>query len=122
MIPELRNVSYQQRLNQLGLTTLEERRTRGDMIETFKIMNNYDSINLSLKPATSSVTRGHNYKLSKPTVKLDTRKYFFVSRIVDKWNSLPATVVNAKSVNAFKHQYDRLHNGPKGMSLSRPDI
>ena len=38
MIPELRDLSYESRLLQCGLTTLETRRLRGDQIEVFKIM------------------------------------------------------------------------------------
>ena len=38
MIPELRPYSYESRLLQCGLTTLETRRLRGDQIEMFKIV------------------------------------------------------------------------------------
>ena len=37
MIPELRDLSYESRLLQCDLTTLETRRLRGDQIEVFKI-------------------------------------------------------------------------------------
>ena len=37
IIPELRDLSYESRLLQCGLTTLETRRLRGDQIEVFKI-------------------------------------------------------------------------------------
>ena len=35
MIPKLRNISYEMRLKECGLTTLETRRLRGDQIEVF---------------------------------------------------------------------------------------
>ena len=39
MIPELRDLSYEERLKECGLTTLETRRLRGNQIEVFKILN-----------------------------------------------------------------------------------
>ena len=46
MIPELRDLSYESRLLQCGLTTLETRRLRGDQIEVFKIVIGICSSNL----------------------------------------------------------------------------
>ena len=44
MIPELRDLSYEERLKECGLTTLETTRLRGDQIEVFKILNGYENI------------------------------------------------------------------------------
>ena len=41
MIPELRDLSYEDRLTECGLTTLETRRLRGDQIEVAKILIGY---------------------------------------------------------------------------------
>ena len=38
MIPELRDLSYEERLKECGLTTLETRGLIGDQIEVFKIL------------------------------------------------------------------------------------
>ena len=44
MIPELRDLSYEIGLLQCGLTTLETRRLRGDILEVFKIVNGYEDV------------------------------------------------------------------------------
>ena len=44
MIQKLRNISYEMRLKECGLTTLETRRLRGDQIEVFKILNWYENM------------------------------------------------------------------------------
>ena len=44
MIVGLGNMSYEERLR-TGLTTLEERRKRGDLIETFKMVKGLYDVN-----------------------------------------------------------------------------
>ena len=41
---QTRNISYEMRLIEFGLTTLETMRLRGDQIEVFKILNGYGNI------------------------------------------------------------------------------
>jgi len=47
-IPKLRNIGYEMRLKEYGLTTLETRRLRGDQIEVFKILNGYENIDRNM--------------------------------------------------------------------------
>ncbi|KAF2346285.1 Acyl-CoA dehydrogenase/oxidase C-terminal [Trinorchestia longiramus] len=44
MIPELRNLSYERRLQRLELISLEQRRLRGQLIETFKNLNGLNNV------------------------------------------------------------------------------
>ena len=48
MIQKLRNIDYEMRLKECGLTTLETRRLRGDKIEVFKILNEYKNIDRNI--------------------------------------------------------------------------
>ena len=48
IIPELRDLSYEECLKECGLTTLETRRLRGDQIEDFKILNGYENIDRNM--------------------------------------------------------------------------
>ena len=69
MIPELRELSYEEHLKECGLTTLETRRSRGQ-IEVFKILNGYENIdrNMFFSLKKDSRTRGHEAKLVKGSV------------------------------------------------------
>ena len=108
MIPELRDLSYESRLLQCGLTTLETRRLRGDQIEVFKIVNGYEDVdrNMFFKLKEGSRTRGHKAALVKEQCRLDMRKYSFSQRVINEWNKLPNDCVNASSVNMFKSRID----------------
>ena len=44
MIPALKQLPYEDRLKQCGLTTLETRRIRGDQMKVFKIMHGYEDV------------------------------------------------------------------------------
>ena len=70
MIPQLRDLSYESRLVQCGLTTLETRRLRGDQIEVFNIVNGYEDVdrNMFFKLKEDSRTRGQKQHLSRSSV------------------------------------------------------
>ncbi len=109
MLPKLKDIPYEERLKYLKLPTLRFRRLRGDMIETYKIMNNiYDeSVTKGLFTRnTSERTRGHTLKINKNNCRLDIRKHYFTNRVVDVWNSLPESIVTAKNVKAFERRLD----------------
>ena len=44
MVSGLKGTTYKERLKELYLSTLEERRVRYDMVETFKILNGFDDV------------------------------------------------------------------------------
>ena len=41
LLPAFKKISYEERLEKLRITTLETRRKRGDLIQMYKIFNNY---------------------------------------------------------------------------------
>ena len=79
MIPDFRYLSYESRLLQCGLTTLETRSLRGDQTEVFKIVNGYEEVdrNMFFKLKDGSRTRGHKAVLVKKQCRFDMRKYCF---------------------------------------------
>ena len=108
MIQKLRNISYEMRLKECGLTTLETRRLRGDQIEVFKILNGYENLdrNIFFSVKEERRTRGHGITLAKKQRRLDIRKFSFSQRTVNEWNRLSADCVGASSVNMFKNKID----------------
>ena len=108
LITGLRDLSYNDRLKECGLTTLETRRLRGDQIEVFKILNGHENIdpNIFFKIKTGKITRGHDFTLVKGQNRLDFRKYSFSQRTVNEWNKLSADCVHSSSVNMFKNRID----------------
>jgi hypothetical protein len=110
LVPVLRNLSYIQRLKRLGLTTLQTRRARGDMIEVFKIMTGRERIEREQffqLTSNDHGLRGHSLKIRKERSSRDIRKYSFSQRVVNTWNKLPQTVVDATTVNMFKNALDK---------------
>ena len=109
LIPERRDLTYEERLKECGLTTLETRRLRGDQIEVFNILNGYENIdsNIFFEIKESKITRGHNYTLVKKQSRLDVRKYSFSQRTINVWNNLSTDCVHASSVNMFKNKIDK---------------
>jgi len=90
----------------LNLSTPKYRRLRGDIIEVFKITHNiYDTtVAPDLIFNERANTRDNHYKLQNHSLRLT--KAFFSARIVNIWNSLPNSIVDACSVNAFKARVD----------------
>ena len=108
LISRLKDKPYHQRLQELKLPSLQFRRLRGDMIDTFKYTSGiYDTNHPELEPYTGREVRSHSKKLAKKQVKLKVRSSYFAERIVSSWNSLPETVVSAPSVNSFKSRLDK---------------
>ena len=64
LVPEIKELSYEERLKSLDLFTLAHRRTRGDMISMYKIMSGlYDIEPTDFFKPNVTKTRGHKFKL-----------------------------------------------------------
>ncbi len=54
LVPRIRNWYYEKRLAVLGLTTLIERRVRGDMLQLFNVNKNTNLVNWAQYPVNCS--------------------------------------------------------------------
>ena len=108
MVQEFRGWSYDQRLDSLGWSTLEDRRLRGDMIQVFKLVKGFDIVapNTFFNVSTIGL-RSHTFKLYKSGFSTNIGKFSFSNRIIEHWNCLPQHVVSSDTVNTFKNRLDR---------------
>ena len=98
MISNLKGRVYEDRLREVGLTTLVERRRRGDMITMYSVTSGkekvdsnlwFDTANQREWTTTTRQVRGHmNVDIPKPG-RLQIRRSQFSQRVALDWNSLP---------------------------------
>ena len=111
LVPETKGLPYNSRLKELQLPTLNYRRQRTDVIQTFKIAKGIESVNddcrYSQCPSTlifqksTSITRGHSEKLQTQSA-TDYKHYFFSTRVVKVWNYLSDHTVQARTITELK--------------------
>lgn len=114
LVPELSHLPYEERCSQLGIQTLKDRRTRGDMIETYKLLHGFEDVPYTkFFHLNTNNLRGHSLKLVRPDHWTTTTKgNWFAIRTIDHWNALPESVVTAPTIATFKARYDRHINRP----------
>ncbi|PKU47817.1 hypothetical protein llap_1856 [Limosa lapponica baueri] len=109
MIRGSQHLCYKDRLRELGLFSLENRRLWGDLTAAFQYLRGAyrkDGKSLFTK-ACSDRTRSNGFKLEKSRFRLDIRKKFFTMRVVERWNRLPREAVEAPSLEIFKVRLDK---------------
>ena len=108
----LEGMSYEEQLRTLGLSSLERRRLRCDLIALYSFLrggSGEGGADLFSLVSTDRM-RGTASKLCRGRFRLDIRKHFFTERVVKHWNQLPREVVNAPSLSVFKRHLDNALN------------
>ncbi len=110
LVTGMRHFPYEERLQRLGLHSLQRRRLRDDLITAFKICKGLLDIdpNLFFLPPTRRGLRGHPFKVLQGASHRRRRGSAFSVRVVKYWNKLPASVVTAPSVNVFKKRLEEV--------------
>jgi len=111
MIPNISKLPYKQRLTEVGLWSLEDRRLRADLIEVTKLfMDCHPSVFTYFSNFVATVKRGHTLKLHKLSVRTDLRQHFFTERIINVWNKLDEDTMCATSLDSFKRHLQKMYS------------
>ena len=115
MVSGLTGTTYKERLEEIGLMSLETRRIRFDMIETFKMLNSFSDVDytnwFNLIPPTARQTRSNTdyMNLERSFARTQVRENFFSVRVPPIWNSLPDDI---KKTEQSSHSKSSSTSGP----------
>ena len=118
LLPDLKDLPYDDRLKILQLPTLKYRRLRNDLLHLYKLTHNMVDMDQNtyckkcthnthmLQKSLRSANRGHDHKYQiqhHPGI----RNRFLTSRALTYWNSLSKTTVNSNTINSFKNNLEK---------------
>ena len=113
MVSGLGSAEYEHRLNELGMTTLEERRHQADMQYMYKILTGREDVDrgewFTMASEASRATRStaHNLNVRVKHGRLEVRRNLFSVRSSGQWNEIPGHIKDLKTVEGFKAAYAR---------------
>jgi len=113
MISGLRANEYEERLKELQLTTLAERRHQAEMGMVHKIMHRQGGLEHSTWFEMANVQRNTRSAADPLNIKirhgrLELRKNFFSERVAAGWNEIPAELKQISNTARFRARYKQL--------------
>ena len=103
-------MEYKDRLRELGLTDLETRRKRGDLLQIHKIKKGFEWVDLDIrenKGVSEGISRRHNSQITRGKQGGTMRDKFLINLTATTWNFLPSEIVETDTVNQSKAKIDR---------------
>ena len=113
MVEGLASMTYGERLRELGMCRLQQRRARGDMITVFNYVKGdhvEEGANL-FNAALETRIRSNGFKLWERRFHLNSRRPFLTVRDVGRWDRLPRRVVESPSLEVFRRRLDEHLSG-----------
>ena len=101
MVSSLRNLPYEEQLRALGLPSLCYCHKRG----VYQIFHGLIDVNPSIffSPTLTDIT---HYKIFKIHTSCSLRSRFFSNRVINDWNNLSYTIIDAPTITSFKSLLD----------------
>jgi ribonuclease P/MRP protein subunit RPP40 len=117
MVSGLAGTSYKEKLQEVGLLSLEERRHQADMHLMHKIMHGEGGLEAnvwferasSAAHATRSGADPFNVKVKSG--RLEVRRDFYSMRVITDWNRIPSEIKSRPGTSRFKAEYRRIRAG-----------
>ena len=114
MVTNLRGRTYEERLAELGMVTLEKRRERGDLIQAYKVLSGKDQVDpqtwfTRIQPrevGTTTRAASGTMNVVRNEGRTDIRRNFWSVRVCDPWNRLPDSIKDQATTNSFKNALD----------------
>ena len=101
--------TYEDKLTELDILSLSDRRLQHDLVQAFKIIHGLDNVDRSswftlMGDSDNNITRQQSNPLNirGKRATLDVYKNFFSNRVVDHWNSLPDTLKMKGPLSNFR--------------------
>ena len=109
MSSEIRNHSYHERIQDIDLISLVQRRLRGRLIEVFKYLNEFTAASARglFDYDLNDRTRNNGAKLIVKHFNSSVAQHFYPIKITPTWNALPSEVVSSRTANSFKNSLDK---------------
>ena len=111
MVSGLRSDDYEERLKELNMTSLEERRHQADMQYVYKVLTGRKDVDkdqwFTMTSESVRATRVTSHKLNVRVKhgRLDVRRNFFSVRVSGQWNDIPGHIKDLKTLSGFKIAY-----------------
>ena len=108
-VTSLKSAKYEDKLRELGLTTLQALRDRGDAITIYKIINGLDNVGEynyfefvdSNPERTQTKQNSDKLNLKYKSFQTEIRHHSFSVRAPRIWNPIPPFIKESRTLNEF---------------------
>ncbi len=95
IVSGLKGATYEEKLEELEMLTLKQRRHQADMVQVFKILHGHDNVdkgqwfNMACAWGVRTRLATGVLNLAKPSCNTEIRANFFSVRVTECWNMVP---------------------------------